>query len=102
MRDVDVQAKVVAIIAQILELPEEDILRARTADMREALGMNSMRAIEIVAEAEREFGIEIDEDKLADIHTVDETLAVVQEALAHARTSRPVRVTLSAVVAARL
>jgi acyl carrier protein len=100
MTDVDVEAKIVAIIAQIVELPEEDILRARTADMREALGMNSMRAIEIVAEAEREFGIEIDEEKLADIHTVDETLAVVREALSHARTSRPARVAPGAPVPA--
>lgn len=91
MTDVDIEGKVVAIIAQILELPDADILRARTADMREALGMNSMRAIEIVAEAEREFSIEVDEEKLADIHTVDETIAVVKEALERSLASRKTR-----------
>ena len=91
MTDLDIEGKVVTIVAQILELPEPEILHARTADMREALGMNSMRAIEIVAEAEREFSIEIDEEKLADIHTLDETIAVVKEAMKTSLASRTAR-----------
>lgn len=82
MTEAEIERGIITIVAQILELPEADVVTARAASMKEALGMNSMRAIEIIAEAERTFSVEIDEEKLTEIHTLDDTIAVVKAALA--------------------
>lgn len=66
----DVIARIMGIYASELE---DDVL------IREELGVDSLRALEIIAACEKELQLEIDETGCADVETVGEFLAYVEE-----------------------
>ncbi len=64
---------IVAEVSEIDEIPDETSF----AD----LGIDSMMAIEIVADVEREYGIKIEEEELAELTNLNAVYAKVQEKL---------------------
>ncbi len=73
----NLKEKLREIIAEVAELDE-----VPDGASFESLGIDSMMAIEIVADVEREFKISIPEDELGDLKDLDAVLAKVQAKLA--------------------
>lgn len=72
----NVRADVVAIIAEVAEIPEESI----TDDaLLEDLGVDSLMGLEIVAIAEKKYKIEIPEEEIQTLKTLSHILNMIQE-----------------------
>ncbi|PYQ16466.1 MAG: polyketide-8 synthase acyl carrier protein [Acidobacteria bacterium] len=71
-------AKIRTLIAEIIEV-EEDQIGSQTRF--EDLGADSLRAIEIMAELEKTFGVSIHQDRLAEMTTLQGVCAVMQASL---------------------
>lgn len=69
--------KVRDIIVRQLEVEESSI--TRDTSFTEDLDVDSLTLIELIAEFEDEFDIEIDEDKLEDIKTVGDVVDYLEE-----------------------
>ena len=73
----DLREKLRAIIAEVAEIDE-----VPDATPFKDLGIDSMMAIEIVADVERQFELKIPEEELQDLTNLDAVYAKVQEKLA--------------------
>ncbi|MDP2905204.1 MAG: acyl carrier protein [Candidatus Omnitrophota bacterium] len=73
----DLNTEIRDIIAVIIEKKPEEI----TPDARffEDLGVDSMMALEILAAIEKKYKISIPEEKLAQLTTLNQTIAVAKE-----------------------
>lgn len=70
-----------SLIAEIVEVPEESITEASSfAD----LGADSLMALEIVANIEKKYRIQVPEEDLQRIKSFGDTIALVREYLARA------------------
>lgn len=76
MNAVELKEKVRAIVAEVAEIDE---VPDNTAF--KDLGIDSMMAIEIVAEVERTYGLKIPEDELEQITDLDSVVALVKTKL---------------------
>ena len=56
-----------------------------TSSYREDLGLDSLSALEVVVDVEYAFKIKVPEERIQAIHTVSDTIVVVQEYLAAAQ-----------------
>lgn len=74
----DVQAWVVAKLAEILELPAADVTTESRLD--DDLDADSIDLIELVNAAEAAFSVEIEEQELYDLSTVAELVALISGA----------------------
>ncbi|MBF0533289.1 MAG: acyl carrier protein [Candidatus Omnitrophica bacterium] len=72
----DIKETLRAMIAEILELKPEQI--GDDAEFVKDLGMDSMRALELLAYTEKKFRITIPEDQLPNFRTLNETLKIVE------------------------
>jgi len=68
-------AKIRTLIAEIIEVEEEQI---GPETRFEDLGADSLRAIEIMAQLEKTFGVSIHQDRLAEMTTLQGVCAVMQ------------------------
>lgn len=76
-----VAAELRRLIAEIVEVPEESITEASSfAD----LGADSLMALEIVANIEKKYRIQVPEEDLQRIKSFGDTIALVREYLARA------------------
>jgi acyl carrier protein len=80
MSTVDEQryAKLKEIVCEILELEEDEV--TETSLFNEDHGADSLRAIEILASLEKEFGVVIDQSELARMVNLKGVYEVVSEA----------------------
>ncbi|MBI3826505.1 MAG: acyl carrier protein [Candidatus Rokubacteria bacterium] len=76
MTTMELDTQVKSILTERLGLPAEAI----TSDARlvEDLEMDSLDAVELAIQMEREFGISIEEDALRDVGTVAEVVALLE------------------------
>ncbi len=56
-----------------------------TSNYRQDLGLDSLSALEVVVDVEYAYKIKVPEERIQSIHTVQDTIAVVQEYLAAAQ-----------------
>jgi acyl carrier protein len=77
----DLENEIRAIIAQIVEKEAGEV--TLDAKFFEDLGMDSMMALEIMAAIEKKYKISIPEEKLTQLTTLRQTVAVAQEYLAN-------------------
>lgn len=75
----DVADRVCKVIAGILKAPAERVVPK--AHLIRDLGMESIQSVELIAALEEEFDIEIDEDKVGDVVTVEKAIEYVKKAL---------------------
>lgn len=75
----NLEQEVRAIIAEVTELEPEKI--TMDADFVEALGMDSMMALEILAAIEKKYKIQIPEDKLMRLKNLKESIKLTEEYL---------------------
>jgi acyl carrier protein len=76
MSDPDLREKLRAVVAEIAEIDEvpDDVAFKE-------LGIDSMMAIEIIAEIERSYGIKVPEDELQTVRDLNSVVALVQSKL---------------------
>lgn len=73
-------AEIKHLIAEIIEVPEEEI--EGTASFVDDLGVDSLMALEIVAAIEKKYRIQIPEEKLQQVKTLNDTIALAQQYVA--------------------
>ena len=79
MNATEVEAKVKAILVDKLGVQEAEIVEA--TDLRADLGCDSLDAVEIIMECEKEFNISIPDDEAANLNTVLEITTYITKAL---------------------
>jgi acyl carrier protein len=66
-------------IANVSDIDPEDI--TETASFKDDLGLDSLVLLEISVDIEMQFGIEVSEEELKQLRTVQDAIALVQHAL---------------------
>jgi acyl carrier protein len=79
MDERDIRNKIKAAIAQISGIEAADI--ADTASFTDDLGLDSLVLLEISVEIEMQFGLEVHEEDLKQLQTVQDAVEFVQQAL---------------------
>lgn len=72
--------QIIALIAEKLSIDQERITNKSTL---QELGVDSLDMVEIIIQLEDMFGIQIDDDKAAQLHTLDDIVAYVDQLRAH-------------------
>ena len=75
----EIKAKIKRVIANITNLPADEI--ADSASYQDDLGLDSLSALEVVIDVEYEFQFKVPEDEVAAIRTVEDTVRLVQRHL---------------------
>jgi len=70
-----------SLIAEIVEIPEDSI---KDSSSFEELGADSLMALEIVANIEKKYRIQVPEEELQRVKSFGDTIALVREYLARA------------------
>jgi len=79
MDEQDIRNKIKTAIAKITDIDAADI--ADTASFQDDLGLDSLVLLEISVEIEMQFGLEVHEEELKQLQTVQDTVEFVQQAL---------------------
>ena len=79
MDEQDIRDKIKAAIAKISDIEVADI--ADTASFQDDLGLDSLVLLEISVEIEMQFGLEVNEEDLKQLQTVQDSVEFVQQAL---------------------
>jgi acyl carrier protein len=72
---------VTGVVAEVSELPGDDLWIKRDADLFEELGLDSLLALEIVAMLERKYRIEVPEDRIVEVRTLSQAIDLVRESI---------------------
>ena len=77
----ELEQSVTSVVAEIAELPEEEIWAKRDADLFDDLGLDSLLALEIVASLERKYRIQVAEERIVEVRTLSQAIALVRETI---------------------
>lgn len=77
----DTERDVTAIVAEVTELDEKEIWEKKEADFFKDLEIDSLLALEILALIEKKFKIQIPEEKLVDITSLQQTINMTKSVL---------------------
>jgi len=75
----DIRNKIKEAIANVSDIELEDI--PDDASFKEDLGLDSLVLLEISVDIELQFGLEVSEEDLAQLHTLQDAVELVQRAL---------------------
>jgi len=75
----DVRMTVKKSVVSVMGTPIDATTIPDAASYKEDLGLDSLAILEIAVEVERVFEIEVPEEELAEIRTIEDTVAVVQK-----------------------
>lgn len=79
MDERDIRTKIKQAIAKISDIEAEDI--TDIASFKDDLGLDSLVLLEIAVEIEMQFGLEVHEEDLKQLQTVQDAVEFVQQAL---------------------
>ena len=79
----DTEKDVTAIVAEVTELEESELWGKKDADFFKDLEIDSLLALEILALIEKKFKIQVPEEKLVDITSLQQTINITKEVLAN-------------------
>ncbi len=77
----NLEKDITAIVAEVTELEESEIWEKRDADFFKDLEIDSLLALEILALIERKFKVQIPEEKLVDITSLNATIEMTRSTL---------------------
>jgi acyl carrier protein len=77
----NIEKDVTSIVAEVTELEENEIWEKRDADFFKELEIDSLLALEILALIEKKFKIQIPEEKLVDITSLNATIEMTKSTL---------------------
>ncbi|MDJ0850698.1 MAG: acyl carrier protein [Myxococcota bacterium] len=75
------EQEITAIVAEVTEIDESELWDKRDKHFMEDLEIDSMLALEIVASIEKKYRIEIEEEELLDITSLNATIELVQRVI---------------------
>jgi acyl carrier protein len=75
----DIRNKIKEAIANVSDIELEDI--PDDASFKDDLGLDSLVLLEISVDIELQFGLEVSEEDLAQLHTLQDAVELVQQAL---------------------
>ncbi len=75
------EQEITAIVAEVAEIDEQELWEKRDKHFIEELDIDSMLVLEIVASIEKKYRIEIEEEELLDITSLNATIELVQRLL---------------------
>ena len=75
----DLAREVKALISKVIKVPEEKI--DSNANIFTDLGVDSLLGVEIFAALDKKYGLDVPEEKLRDINTVNDIIVLVNELL---------------------
>lgn len=79
MEESDIRNKIKEAIANVSDIELEDI--PADASFKDDLGLDSLVLLEISVDIELQFGLEVSEEDLAQLHTLQDAVELVQRAL---------------------
>ncbi len=77
----NLEKDITAIVAEVTELEESEIWETRDADFFKDLEIDSLLALEILALIEKKFKVQIPEEKLVDITSLNATIEMTRSTL---------------------
>ena len=77
----NLEKDITAIVAEVTELEETEIWEKRDADFFKDLEIDSLLALEILALIEKKFKVQIPEEKLVDITSLNATIEMTRSTL---------------------
>ena len=77
----NLEKDITAIVAEVTELDEKEIWEKRDADSFKDLEIDSLLALEILALIEKKFKVQIPEEKLVDITSLNATIEMTRSTL---------------------
>ena len=77
----ELERDITAIVADITEMDEQELWDKREKHFMDELDIDSMLALEIVAIIEKKYRIEIEEEELLDITSLNATIELVRRLL---------------------
>lgn len=77
----DIARTVTSVVAEVAEMPEDELWAQRDVDLFEGLGLDSLLALEIVAGLERRYRITVPEERIVEVHTLAQAVLLVKEML---------------------
>ena len=75
----NIENEIREIVAEILQIPAEEL--DTSASFFDEYGMDSLRALEILAKVENRYNITIDADNLAKMTCIDEVIHLTEDCL---------------------
>jgi acyl carrier protein len=78
--DEQLAKEVKALVAKVIKLPEDKI--EPNANLFTDLGVDSLLGVEIIASLDRKYGLDVPENRLKDVHTLNDIIALVKEVMA--------------------
>jgi acyl carrier protein len=79
MHEVEIRHKIKEAIANVSDMSLEDI--PDDASFQDDLGLDSLVLLEISVDIEMQFGIEVTEEELGQLHTIQDAVHLVQQSL---------------------
>lgn len=76
--DKDIHDRVIAIIAEITDIPKDDLLPDK--NLRDDLEIDSLTTIEVAVTIQDEFDIEVEDEKLKELNTIQDVIDLVRSA----------------------
>ncbi len=77
----NLEKDITAIVAEVTELDENEIWEKRDADFFKDLEIDSLLALEILALIEKKYKVQIPEEKLVDITSLNATIEMTRSTL---------------------
>ena len=77
----NLEKDITAIVAEVTELEENEIWEKRDADFFKDLEIDSLLALEILALIDKKFKVQIPEEKLVDITSLNATIEMTRSTL---------------------
>lgn len=75
------EKEITSIVAEVTEMSEEEIWEKREVDYFNDIGLDSLLALEILAMIEKKYKIQIPEERLADMNSLQSTIDISKEIL---------------------
>ena len=79
MSDERLTQEIKTLVSTVIKIPEDKI--DTKANLFTDLGVDSLLGVEIFAALDKKYGLDVPEDKLKDINTLEDVVALVQELL---------------------
>lgn len=76
-----VEKEITSIVAEVTEMTDEEIWEKREVDYFNDIGLDSLLALEILAMIEKKYKVQIPEEKLADMTSLQQTIDISKEVL---------------------
>jgi acyl carrier protein len=76
-----IEETVTSVVAEVSEKPEEELWEQRDSHLFEDVGLDSLLALEIITTLERKYRIEVPEEKIVDVTTLNLAIELVKDML---------------------